>query len=148
MSTRRRVETEHAGAKNGGGFYGPRADAKRISNVLRRRADRVEGADPPRSALGPCERCGHLSNRHWVGHSAGRSGCEFCRCAAYLGPPRPRDSFYFAPERVTCDACGRTCRVLNRLPPGHWLMLEAPSAEAPDGRFRCRHCHDGVDSSP
>lgn len=85
MSTRRRVETEHAGAKNGGGFYGPRADAKRISNTLRRRADR----EAARSPLGECVRCGHLSNRHWIGHSAGEAACEFCFCGAYLGPPAP-----------------------------------------------------------
>lgn len=33
------MRTEHAGAKNGGGFFGPRADAKRASRKRRRRAD-------------------------------------------------------------------------------------------------------------
>ena len=30
--------TEHAGAKNGGGYWGPRADAKKESKKARRRA--------------------------------------------------------------------------------------------------------------
>jgi len=32
----RHIKTEHAGAKNGGGFYGPRAEAKATSRKLRR----------------------------------------------------------------------------------------------------------------
>ncbi len=31
------VKTEHAGAKNGGGFHGPRSEAKRKSRKARRR---------------------------------------------------------------------------------------------------------------
>lgn len=34
------VKTEHAGAKNRGGFWGPREDAKRISRERRRAADK------------------------------------------------------------------------------------------------------------
>jgi len=30
------IKTEHSGAKNGGGFWGKRAEAKRISKKLRR----------------------------------------------------------------------------------------------------------------
>lgn len=36
----RTMKTEHTGAKNGGGFWGPRAEAKRASKKRRRRADR------------------------------------------------------------------------------------------------------------
>jgi len=32
----RNVKTEHNGAKNGGGYWGKRAEAKRISNKIRR----------------------------------------------------------------------------------------------------------------
>ncbi len=31
-----RIKTEHAGAKNGGGYWGKRVDAKRISRKRRR----------------------------------------------------------------------------------------------------------------
>lgn len=34
------IKTEHGGAKNGGGYYGPRSDAKRVSRGLRRKADK------------------------------------------------------------------------------------------------------------
>lgn len=34
------IKTEHAGAKNGGGFWGPRADAKLICKRKRRAEDR------------------------------------------------------------------------------------------------------------
>jgi hypothetical protein len=37
-----RIKVEHAGAKNGGGFYGPRAVAKQESKKLRRRLDKRE----------------------------------------------------------------------------------------------------------
>jgi len=37
MATR----TEHAGAKNGGGYWGKRADAKRRCRRLRRKEDRM-----------------------------------------------------------------------------------------------------------
>jgi hypothetical protein len=39
------TKTEHSGAKNrGGGYWGPRADAKHWSNRARRVADRSEAA--------------------------------------------------------------------------------------------------------
>jgi hypothetical protein len=41
MANARGIKTEHAGAKNGGGFWGPRADAKRYSKRARREADKV-----------------------------------------------------------------------------------------------------------
>jgi hypothetical protein len=34
------VRTEHAGAKNGGGYWGRRAEAKQRSRKLRRAADK------------------------------------------------------------------------------------------------------------
>ena len=34
------TKTEHAGAKNGGGYWGKRAEAKRRSRRLRRKEDR------------------------------------------------------------------------------------------------------------
>lgn len=37
----RGMRTEHAGAKNGGGFWGPRAEAKRASRKRRRQSERV-----------------------------------------------------------------------------------------------------------
>ena len=37
-----KCKTEHAGAKNGGGFYGKRAEAKAASRVKRRTADKEE----------------------------------------------------------------------------------------------------------
>lgn len=36
------IKTEHSGAKNGGGFWGKRTDAKDVSNHLRREADKLE----------------------------------------------------------------------------------------------------------
>jgi hypothetical protein len=36
-----KLKTEHAGAKNGGGHRGPRADAKRYSARRRRQQDRA-----------------------------------------------------------------------------------------------------------
>jgi hypothetical protein len=36
----RNVKTEHKGAKNGGGYWGKRAEAKRISNKIRRAAEK------------------------------------------------------------------------------------------------------------
>ena len=32
----RKLKTEHNGAKNGGGYWGPRAEAKRVSKKARR----------------------------------------------------------------------------------------------------------------
>lgn len=34
------IRTEHAGAKNGGGYWGPRQDAKDLSRKKRRSNDR------------------------------------------------------------------------------------------------------------
>ena len=34
------IKTEHAGAKNGGGYWGRRAEVKRITKKARRQADR------------------------------------------------------------------------------------------------------------
>jgi len=34
------IKTEHSGAKNGGGYWGKRARAKRVSRKARRAADR------------------------------------------------------------------------------------------------------------
>ena len=42
MAYARNIKTEHAGAKNGGGFHGPREDAKKMSNRARREADKAE----------------------------------------------------------------------------------------------------------
>ena len=39
---RKSIRTEHAGGKNGGGFWGKRVDAKHVSNRVRRSNDRVE----------------------------------------------------------------------------------------------------------
>lgn len=41
MSGQHSLKTEHAGAKNGGGYWGPREVAKRLSRKLRRRRDRI-----------------------------------------------------------------------------------------------------------
>lgn len=40
MALGRRVKTEHAGAKNGGGYWGLREDAKKVSKKLRRKHDK------------------------------------------------------------------------------------------------------------
>lgn len=37
----RGMKTEHAGAKNGGGFWGKRAEAKRASRKRRRQTDKL-----------------------------------------------------------------------------------------------------------
>jgi hypothetical protein len=42
MTTRSRTKTEHAGAKNGGGYWGKREDAKRVSNKKRREDGKSE----------------------------------------------------------------------------------------------------------
>ncbi len=39
------IKTEHAGAKNGGGYAGHRVDAKQVSRKLRRAGDRVDLAE-------------------------------------------------------------------------------------------------------
>jgi hypothetical protein len=39
------IKTEHAGAKNGGGFWGTRADAKQVSNKLRRDCAKAETSE-------------------------------------------------------------------------------------------------------
>lgn len=38
----RKLKTEHAGAKNGGGYWGLRTDAKRMSRHVRRYRDHLE----------------------------------------------------------------------------------------------------------
>lgn len=40
MSFGKRTKTEHAGAKNGGGYWGPREFAKWVSRKIRRRRDK------------------------------------------------------------------------------------------------------------
>lgn len=42
MSNGRKTKTEHAGAKNGGGYWGKRVDAKKKSKRLRRQQDKRE----------------------------------------------------------------------------------------------------------
>jgi len=42
MGYGRNIKTEHAGAKNGGGFWGHREDAKQQSKRIRRAADRTQ----------------------------------------------------------------------------------------------------------
>ena len=45
MKTEGSIKTEHAGAKNGGGHWGPRAEAKQISRQRRRAADKRAEAE-------------------------------------------------------------------------------------------------------
>ena len=40
MSIGKALKTEHAGAKNGGGYWGKRDEAKLVSRKLRRQRDR------------------------------------------------------------------------------------------------------------
>lgn len=40
MAMKTRIKTEHGGAKNGGGYWGKRAEAKAVCTRLRRRRDR------------------------------------------------------------------------------------------------------------
>ena len=42
MGEGRKLKTEHSGAKNGGGYWGHRADAKRDSSRRRRQNDHAE----------------------------------------------------------------------------------------------------------
>jgi hypothetical protein len=42
MSLGRKTKTEHNGAKNGGGYWGNREEAKKISNKVRRQIDKNE----------------------------------------------------------------------------------------------------------
>lgn len=44
MSYKDKIKTEHAGAKNGGGYWGLRIEAKQVSKKLRRRKDTLEVA--------------------------------------------------------------------------------------------------------
>ncbi len=53
MSCGRRTKTEHGGAKNGGGFWGPREDAKTTSRKLRRQRAKAAAVEPER-----CSECG------------------------------------------------------------------------------------------
>jgi len=41
MTARSRIKTEHAGAKNGGGYWGRRVQAKTESRIKRRQDDRA-----------------------------------------------------------------------------------------------------------
>lgn len=50
------IKTEHAGAKNGGGYWGRRAEAKRRCKVLRRSRDRAEVA-AQRDSMCDCPAC-------------------------------------------------------------------------------------------
>lgn len=40
MSWHKQMKTEHAGAKNGGGWWGPRLEAKIVSRKVRRQRER------------------------------------------------------------------------------------------------------------
>jgi hypothetical protein len=42
MAYDNRIKTEHSGAKNGGGYWGTRAEAKKASNKIRRRNAKKE----------------------------------------------------------------------------------------------------------
>lgn len=42
MAYERKLKTEHGGAKNRGGYWGRRADAKSMSRKVRRRRERRE----------------------------------------------------------------------------------------------------------
>ncbi len=42
MTTRSSLKTEHAGAKNGGGYFGRRAQAKAESRAKRRHDDKAQ----------------------------------------------------------------------------------------------------------
>jgi hypothetical protein len=42
MTTKSSLKTEHAGAKNGGGYFGRRARAKTASRTKRRHDDKAE----------------------------------------------------------------------------------------------------------
>lgn len=47
MGNERNIKTEHTGAKNGGGFWGTRAEAKKMSKRARREADKTESSSDP-----------------------------------------------------------------------------------------------------
>jgi hypothetical protein len=49
----RKMKTEHAGAKNGGGYWGLRAEAKSASKKRRRRSGKHEASAQRVSALEP-----------------------------------------------------------------------------------------------
>ena len=66
------AKTEHAGAKNGGGYWGKRAEAKHRCNRLRRKEDRksvlrgaIENGVKENESLGECARgtCGTKASR-------------------------------------------------------------------------------------
>lgn len=58
------MKNEHSGAKNGGGHWGPRAEAKAISKVARRQADKTTVARAIDDESVPFDDCDN-----------------FCRCA-------------------------------------------------------------------
>jgi hypothetical protein len=50
MAKRQQTKTEHSGAKNGGGYWGTREEARQTSNRLRREQDRRQVAEQVLSA--------------------------------------------------------------------------------------------------
>lgn len=42
MSMKSTIRTEHSGGKNGGGYYGSRAEAKRVCRKIRRAAGKID----------------------------------------------------------------------------------------------------------
>jgi hypothetical protein len=71
VSPRAWIKTEHAGAKNGGGHWGSREEAKELSKVARRHADAAAIAeqDDDTDWSDPCQ----------------NGSCEDCLRAALLG---------------------------------------------------------------
>lgn len=75
-----RTKTEHAGAKNGGGAWMTRAEAKQTAKRQRRREDKVHGELPSfldNDALEECENrwatmnaCEAIREERWQGDSA------------------------------------------------------------------------------
>lgn len=61
MSHNGKIRTEHAGAKNGGGYWGTREEAKEHSDRLRRARDKAESVHDPEDlepcANGTCPEC-------------------------------------------------------------------------------------------
>ncbi len=51
MTTRSSLKTEHAGAKNGGGYFGRRAQAKAESRTKRRHDDQATVRDGEADAI-------------------------------------------------------------------------------------------------
>lgn len=70
------IKTEHSGAKNGGGFWGKRNDAKEVSNHLRREADKLETKAVPCTDYGGPEIKQLQEDGSWkvIGHIVKRGG--------------------------------------------------------------------------